>query len=290
MKKIFGGRLVIFGLATLGVVGVLSLTGCASGVSSNPTVDASGAIITGAGRTLPERMIDFGVQRNIVNGLDNIQGLNSDNVRVAATSFRGDVLLTGEVPSEQIKTEIGNMALSIREVKELYNYLTVTDIPKSQSHTNHEKYLQSKIRARLLRSSLKASQYKIVVRNDIVYVMGEMTKEQQDNEIIEVVRNTDGIQGVVLANKILTSSAIATTYGTGSDSVNTNGADDTAVYPSSANHETYGDSYPASMYSGNTAAKPTPTAQNNTTYGGNTPSGSTSSSGYVQLYQGTNKP
>lgn len=266
------------------------LVGCASKAT---TVD--GATVAVQSRTIPERMTDFGIQRNIVNGLSNISGLSKDNVRVAVTSFRGEVLLTGEVPNQQIKADIERMALSIREVKGVYNYLEVTDTPKSQSHSNHEKYLQTKIRTKLIGSSLSMSQYALIVRSDVAYIMGEMTKSQQD-EIVQAIRETDGIKGIVLANKILSTGEINNAYANTSPNTLSNaGYDGTAVYPNNAVASPNGQynpntGYPNSMYTNNgqpshnvSQAAPTyqpPVNQSNPNAG----------SGYVQLYQGTNKP
>lgn len=168
----------------------LFLSAC---VSSTPVVATDGSIIT-PNRTLPERMTDVSIEHTILSNIKNIDGMQAGNHRVAANSHQGIVLLTGEVPNAHTRTAIENMAKSIREVKLLFNHLTITDIPKSPSHTTHETYLKSKIQAKLLLNpTISTTQYTVEVRNDIAYVIGAITQEQK-----QIIQNTiASIDGMV---------------------------------------------------------------------------------------------
>lgn len=155
-------------------------------------------------RTAIEKLEDFAIERRALQNINEINGLELGNHRVAVNAFRSDVLLTGEVPTEAIKTEIGQIIDSIREVGQVYNYLTVSE-PKGHSHTLHEQYLKGKIDGRLFlhqKDNVKPSQYLVVVRDDKAYVMGVMTKAQQE-EIVGTIRNTDGLKGVSLLNSLV---------------------------------------------------------------------------------------
>ncbi|SIS02812.1 Osmotically-inducible protein OsmY, contains BON domain [Moraxella cuniculi DSM 21768] len=149
------------------------------------------------GRSIPERLSDTSIELTARRNLATIDGINQNNARIAIDGYLREVLLTGEVPSEQIKAEIGRTIESMRGVAKVFNYLTVTDIPKSQSHTVHENYLRSKINARLLANrDVKSSQYKIIVRDSTAYIMGYLTSAQQD-EILAAVQATSGMAKAV---------------------------------------------------------------------------------------------
>ncbi|MFB6348706.1 BON domain-containing protein [Moraxella sp. ZJ142] len=165
---------------------VFGLTACASGKADSIGADAMG-------RSIPEHISDSSIELTARRNLVTIPGINPSNVRVAIDSYRREVLLTGEVPSEQIKVDIGRTIESMRDVNKVFNYLTVIETPKSQSHTVHENYLRSKINARLIANrNIKSSQYKIIVRDRTAYVMGNLTTAQQD-DILQAIQATPGM-------------------------------------------------------------------------------------------------
>lgn len=147
-------------------------------------------------RTIPERISDEAIERTSYKNLTNIRGVGENNVRIAIDSFRREVLLTGEVPSEQVKADVANMISSINDVKKVYNHLTVTATPKAQSHTLHENYLKSKIITKIVSAGgIRLPQYKLVVRDNIAYVVGFLTT-QQGQTIVNIISSVQGMEGV----------------------------------------------------------------------------------------------
>lgn len=179
-------------------VAAVTLAGCASTQSAPASFGADAM-----GRTIPERISDGSIELTARRNLATIAGITDNNVRVAIDSYRREVLLTGEVPSEIIKTEIERTISSMKDVEKVYNYLTVVDTPKSQSHTVHENYLKSKINARLIANrNIKASQYKIIVRDRTAYVMGYVTPEQQ-TAILQAIQDTAGMAMAVTLTTVV---------------------------------------------------------------------------------------
>lgn len=186
-------------VAMLGVA--MSLSACATlGVSQDDNQNFGAYEM---GRSIPERISDESIEFTARKNLARIDGVNENTVRVAIDSFRREVLITGEVPSEAIKNNIEAMLKSMKDVEAVYNYLTVVDTPKSQSHTVHENYLKSKINARLIANKgIKSSQYKVVVRDRTAYVMGYMTPAQQ-SYILEAIQNTAGMASAVTLTELV---------------------------------------------------------------------------------------
>lgn len=181
------------------LLGIAVLSGCVSKPAVTPNLSLN--------RTIPERVTDLGIERQVLVNLDSIVGLTKNNHRVAIDAFRGDLLLTGEVPTEATKRAIEQMAKSIKEVKKVHNRLKVSDEPKSQSHTVHENYLKTKYLGKLMTSSsgIRMSQYRVVVRDDIIYMMGMLTVNQAQLAS-KVARQTEGIMGFVSLMTVLASS------------------------------------------------------------------------------------
>lgn len=177
-------------LIVLASMAMIGLTACASNGTQSVGADAMG-------RTIPERISDSSIELTARRNLATIPGVSPNTVRIDIASFRREVLLTGEVPSEQIKIEVGRTIDSMRDVEKVFNYLTVVETPKSQSHTLHENYLRSKINTRLLTNRhLKSSQYKVIVRDRTAYVLGYLTSEQQ-GYILEAIQATPGMETAV---------------------------------------------------------------------------------------------
>lgn len=177
-------------LIVLTSMAMIGLTACASNGTQSVGADAMG-------RTIPERISDSSIELTARRNLATIPGVSPNTVRIDIASFRREVLLTGEVPSEQIKIEVGRTIDSMRDVEKVFNYLTVVETPKSQSHTLHENYLRSKINTRLLTNRhLKSSQYKVIVRDRTAYVLGYLTSEQQ-GYILEAIQATPGMETAV---------------------------------------------------------------------------------------------
>lgn len=272
-------------------------------------------------RTLPEAISDEAIERTSHKNLTNVHGVSENSVRIGIDSFRREVLLTGEVPSEQVKTDVANMISSIHDVKKVYNYLTVTATPKAQSHTLHENYLKSKIIAKILGTGgVHPSQYKLVVRDNMVYLLGFLTA-QQEQTIINTIASVQGMKGVrVLTTRIdgdvsqlsLTENAVVSEnnshaegvmYGGNTENNIENNIENT-VYPSTPS-TTATTSYPYSMYpnaqdlqtsypSQSSMPKPKPTTQTPTgIHHPNAPvifmDGNPTSS-YVNLYNNTSSP
>lgn len=273
-------------------------------------------------RTLPEAISDEAIERTSHKNLTNVHGVSENSVRIGIDSFRREVLLTGEVPSEQVKTDVANMISSIHDVKKVYNYLTVTATPKAQSHTLHENYLKSKIIAKILGTGgVHPSQYKLVVRDNMAYLLGFLTA-QQEQTIINTIASVQGMEGVrVLTTRIdgdvsqlsLTENAVVSEnnshaegmmYG-GNIENNIEHNTENTVYPSTPSSSTATTSYPYSMYpnaqdlqtsypSQSSMPKPKPTTQTPTgVHHPNAPvifmDGNPTSS-YVNLYNNTSSP
>ena len=265
-------------------------------------------------RTLPEAISDEAIERTSHKNLTNVYGVSENSVRIGIDSFRREVLLTGEVPSEQVKTDVANMISSIHDVKKVYNYLTVTATPKAQSHTLHENYLKSKIIAKILGTGgVHPSQYKLVVRDNMAYLLGFLTT-QQEQTIINTIASVQGMEGVrMLTTRIdgdvsqlsLTENAVVSENNSHAEGMMYGGNTENTVYPSTPSSSTATTSYPYSMYpnaqdlqtsypSQSSMPKPKPTTQTPTgIHHPNAPvifmDGNPTSS-YVNLYNNTSSP
>lgn len=281
----------------IAIFAITALSSALMACSSAPTSNAVNYGVPFVNRTLPERMIDEGIEHTVLRNLANVPGMEQigDNqMRMAVDSFRREVLLTGEVPNQAISQNVSGMISSMKDVTKIYNYLTI-GVPKTQANTLQDNVLKSRILAKLVTDrSIKASQYKLVVRDNTVYVMGYMTQDQQDR-IMNAIRQTPGIGQVVLLSNLVTyvdnvgTSHINTTYANGQNNTynytNVNSVNNTNFNNVNLNN---------TNFNNNAYNNTNSNLYNNTYNGQNTNYNPTSStrptSSYVQLYSGTNMP
>ena len=115
---------------------------------------------------------------------------------VNVTSFNGIVLLTGEVPAETSKTEIGQMLRTTPKVRAVQNELVVGPVTDLQSRSN-DTLITSKVKARFVEAAKFQINYvKVVTEHGAVYLMGIVRREEGD-AAAEIARTTNGVQRVV---------------------------------------------------------------------------------------------
>lgn len=117
-------------------------------------------------------------------------------VHVNVTSFNRVLLLTGEVPSEEVKAAITETAKAVENVRSVQNETQVAGVSAMSSRAN-DSYLTSKVKTRLVGTKdIAADHVKVVTENNVVYLMGLVTHREAD-VAAEVARQTAGVLKVV---------------------------------------------------------------------------------------------
>ncbi|WP_299329375.1 BON domain-containing protein [uncultured Psychrobacter sp.] len=177
------------------VMASLAITGCTTNYLTNSTNGTYGVPVTE--RTIPQRLLDRSIEHT---AKINVYGLQQDlqqNSRMSIDSFNSEVLLSGEVPTEALKTQIEQVVKSMPDVRKVYNELNVS-VARGYSSTVQDGYITSKLLAKVAASDgVKSSQLKAVTNNGVVYIMGRMRPTQQSN-LIDIANDTAGITELVL--------------------------------------------------------------------------------------------
>lgn len=198
-------RTAIFGSSRRTAIGVMLMTsivttGCTTNYLTNSTEGTYGVPMTE--RTIPQRLLDRSIEHTVKI---NVYGLQEDlqqTSRMGIDSFNSEVLLTGEVPTEAIKTEVEKVVSSMPDVRRVYNELNVS-ASKGYSSTVHDGYITSKLLAKVAASDgVKASQIKAVTNDGVVYIMGRMTPTQQSH-LIDIANSTVGVTELVLLTTVV---------------------------------------------------------------------------------------
>lgn len=111
-------------------------------------------------------------------------------------SFNGVVLLTGEVPSSDLRQAAGEIVRAINKVRQVHNELLVKSNSTFFSRSN-DNWLATKLRSKILANrDIESERVKLVVENRVVFLMGLLTREEA-NLVSEIAAHTEGVEKVV---------------------------------------------------------------------------------------------
>lgn len=116
---------------------------------------------------------------------------------VEITVFEGEVLLTGALPHLDLIQEATERSWQVPHVQKVYNYIRVGE-PAALTQVNQDAALSAKIRTELmLTRGIASSNYKLVMENGAVYLMGIIRSAAEFEQAAAVIKNTPGVEKVV---------------------------------------------------------------------------------------------
>ena len=128
------------------------------------------------------------------------RGLQVGHVNV--TSYNRKALITGEVPSAEIKDKVGQIAAEVPNVTGVHNEVQVAGI-SSFSARSSDTLITSKVKARFVDGKrFSANWVKVTTEAGVVYLMGLVTQQEAD-DAIELARTTSGVTKVVNLMEII---------------------------------------------------------------------------------------
>jgi len=119
-----------------------------------------------------------------------------EHAHINIDSFNGIVLLTGQVPSEELRNLVADTVYKLNPVREIHNELVVSE-PTGFSARSQDAWISTKIKAQLLADSeTESRRIHFVTENQAVFLMGIVTHAEADR-IVNMVSHTADVQKVV---------------------------------------------------------------------------------------------
>lgn len=171
-------------------VAAASLQGCVGAVA----VGAGAAVISAQDRRTTGTQVD---DENIeLRAGSRIGERYGDRIHVNVTSYNRSVLLTGEVPEQGIKDDIGKIALAVPNVRSVTNEVQIAGLSSLPARSN-DAYITSKVKSRFLDAGrFNPIHVKVVTEAGTVYLLGIVT-EKEAADAVEIARTTGGVLKVV---------------------------------------------------------------------------------------------
>lgn len=174
---------------------VLTLTASLTGCAKIITVTTSEPIqISTNKRTLGTKINDHQLETVARVNL-NKASKQLEDAHINIDSFNGLVLLTGQVPNEQLRNLAGDTVGKINSVRQVHNELAI-GIPTSFQERSRDSWITTKIKTKLIASSIQSRRILILTEAQTVFLMGLVSRYEADR-ITKVAQNTSGVKQVV---------------------------------------------------------------------------------------------
>jgi osmotically-inducible protein OsmY len=182
---------LIFAAFALLSCGSILLSGCVPLVIAGAAGGA--ALVVADRRSVGAQTDDEAIELKMAN---NIGAGYGDRVHVNVTSYNGIVLLTGEVPTPELKRSIEDIAKSTAKVRTVHDELAVGPVSSIGSRTN-DSYITSKVKARFVEANKFAPNHvKVVTERQVVYLMG-LVRHAEADAAAQIAATTSGVVRVV---------------------------------------------------------------------------------------------
>ena len=130
-----------------------------------------------------------------VKVLERVGKQHKNNVHLNVTSFNRNVLISGEVPSETVKTEIGKIVSGIENVRHVNNELIISGTSSLTSRSS-DSLITSDIKLRFVNDKrFNADHVKVVTENGTVFLMG-IVKHAEADAAAGIASTVSGVQRV----------------------------------------------------------------------------------------------
>lgn len=121
-------------------------------------------------------------------------------IDIEVTVFEDVVLLNGALPTTELIETVVQTVWCNESVKKVINYIRL-DTP-STYQAGEDAAISAKIRTHLsFTRGVSASNYKLTMENGTVYLMGITKDDTELNKVISVIKNTAGVQDVVVLTR-----------------------------------------------------------------------------------------
>jgi osmotically-inducible protein OsmY len=169
-----------------------------------------GAVATGASVAVDRRTSGTVVEDNGIElkAGSRISSNLGERVHVNVTSYNRQVLITGEVPSEQDKQLVEKIVSGVETVSNIVNELAVIG-NSTLTQRSSDTLVTSRVKANLIDAKdLVSSAFKITTERGTVYAMGRVT-QREANRATEVITRTSGVQRLVRIFEVISEDELA---------------------------------------------------------------------------------
>ena len=170
------------------------LSGCAPVVVGGAAATAS---VAHDRRTAGSVVEDQAIEARIRDGFASDTEIDQQ-AHINVTSYDGIVLLSGEAPSEALRSRAGQIARDAQKVRRVHNEIQIA-APSAMMTRSSDSWITTKVKSSLFGVKIEGfdpTNVKVVTENGTVFLMGLVT-QAEGNGATEQARQVKGVQRIV---------------------------------------------------------------------------------------------
>ena len=174
---------------------VVLLQGCASAVVGGAAAGASMAHDRrSVGTFVDDEIIEIKAMEKIISDKELF-----DQTHINVTSYNNIILLSGEAPTDALRSKAFSLVSGIPKVRKVHNELVLA-APSSLLTRSSDTWITTKVKTNLFNikhlQGFDPTRIKVVSENGTVFLMGIVTRAEAD-AAVEASRTVKGVQRVV---------------------------------------------------------------------------------------------
>ncbi|MTC28748.1 divisome-associated lipoprotein YraP [Providencia alcalifaciens] len=144
------------------------------------------------------QQVDDGTLEARVSGQLNRNKDITNNSRIIATAYKGNVLLTGQSPDMSLADKAKQIASNVDGTEKVYNEVRQGQ-PVDLGTASKDTWLTTKVKSKILASDeVKSGSVKVITENGEVFLLGVLT-QQEGAAAAKIASETDGVRRVTTA-------------------------------------------------------------------------------------------
>ncbi|WP_370560377.1 division/outer membrane stress-associated lipid-binding lipoprotein [Edwardsiella tarda] len=180
------------------VLSALLLQGCVAAVIGSATMATQAASDP---RSVGTQVDDGTLEARISNALSKDAQLKKE-ARVVVTAYQGQVLLTGQAPSQELINRAKQITMGVEGTKAVYNEIRRGN-PVSLGTASADAWITTKVRSQLLASDqVKSTNVKVTTENGEVFLLGLVTPKE-GQAAAQLASRVSGVKHVTTAFTLL---------------------------------------------------------------------------------------
>ena len=163
------------------------LTGCITNVWT-------GASLIYDRHNIYKKISDFQLAADAGRALFHDQMFKAPLCTLDIAIFNGDILLSGHVPTLELRQEAQNRISTLKGYRRLFNQLAVV---RERYNSLKDNWITTRIRSEIFAdAAIDPHTFKVVTTDQIVYLMGDVIPKEAAT-VIEISRRCPGVKRVV---------------------------------------------------------------------------------------------
>ena len=168
-------------------ISFLLLTGCISNVWT-------GATLVYDRHNIYKKLRDYRLAAATSRALFKDASLKCDDCSIDVAVFNGDILLSGHVPTIELRQEAQGRVKEVHGYRRIFNQLATKHLTDT---TIQDNWITAKVRAGIFADAdIDPHSFKVVTSDQIVYLMGDVIPKEADR-VIHIARECAGVKRVV---------------------------------------------------------------------------------------------